>query len=183
MISCPSGYEYFDGICLSCPNGYQNVDGECVSKCPAGWTDDGSYCIRPKDSKYKNTTGFNTQTECANVAGECYYCKGKYYPKCVTGYSEVCDECVLTCPGDGRTVGNCKKTTIKPTISPSSLTLTAIIIILSLLILAIIVLYQSLKYGRVTSDQVYDDEFGTPGRSDAYAIITGQRENEKLIYV
>lgn len=182
MITCPAGYSYYDGLCYKCPNGYENVQGVCVQKCQVGWEDDGTYCIRPPDSLYTNTVGFNSQVECAKVSGNaCHLCNGKYYPECVDGFSNRCNKCILTCV-DGSSDENCKKPTVKPTVAPSELTLAAILIILSLIIFALLIFYQSLKTGYVTSDQVFDDEFGIPGESDAYAIFAG-KQKQKLIYV
>lgn len=185
---CPEGYIECGGVCYQkCSPGYANQCEECVSVCPNGWTEDGDYCIKPPNSSYNNNS-FSTDNECAKVAGQCYQCLGSFYPQCLPGFDHTeCNKCTLICPGTGEvTVDNrCRKKRYRnPNTQPASLSTSVIIIIITLVIISVIIFYMVYYQNRrVTSDTVFDIEYGTPGVSDTYALITGEKASQKLIYV
>ena len=185
---CPDGYVDGGGVCyLKCPSNYVNDDsGNCIELCPSGWKESNNTCLKPSGSTYYNGDGFTTEADCVNVAGECYKCSGKYFPKCYPGYSnDTCNTCTPLCQnGTVNSDNNCLKV-VKPSGKsvPTQLSWSLILFILALVITAIIIFITAIKNRGVSSEKVFNIEYGTPGKNDAYARLTGQVANRKEIYV
>jgi len=185
---CPNGYVFESGVCYKeCENGYTiNDDGMCVLDCPFGWEDVDNTCLKPINSNYRNGTGFATKSECTKIAGECYSCGSLYYPVCYPGFSNVsCDICTPVCQ-DGTVTENreCKKVRKKSLSAvPSQLSYSMIFIILALLLLAIIIFIRVFQKGSITNEEIFDIEYGTPGKNDAFSIITREKSSMKKFYV
>ena len=185
---CPRGYVDVSGVCYKeCDDGYIiNDQGLCVLKCPLGWTDSNGVCEKPPQSDYHNGVGFATRKECENVAGVCYSCKSKFYPLCHAGYGpSSCDVCTPLCQ-DGQATTNtyCSKILKKSDDQvPTSLSIATIYLILTLIIVALAIFLTVLTRKKITSEQVFDIEYGVPGKSDAYAIITGKRASAEKFFI
>lgn len=185
---CPEGYELQSGVCYKeCESGYtMNDEGMCVLNCPFGWQDVDNTCLKPPRSNYRNGTGFATKLECAKIGGECYACNGLYYPVCYPGFSNVsCDICTPICQDGTVTQDNsCKKVSKKSSnVIPSQLSYTMIFIILTLLLIAIAIFIRIFQKGSITGEDIFDIEYGTPGKNDAFSIITGEKSSTKKIYI
>jgi hypothetical protein len=189
-LQCPSGYETCGGKCYEkCPAGTTNdCKGNCLEPCPAGWKENGEYCLKPSDSDYSNGPGFDDLKTCTDVAGGCYKCSnGKYYPNCLPGYEEKkCSVCTLSCPSDPNEKNGkmCKKkiaTRVK--VSPSVLSWSLVFFIITIVIVAIVIFIRYLEGNKITRESAFDIQYGEPGKSDAYAVITGKKISSQEFYV
>lgn len=102
---------------FSCPTGSRSVAQYCVGSCPAGWRDDGWYCLKP-DSYSRGTLWIDVDRchkENQAVDG-CEKSWGAWYPKCKKGFvASAATVCSNECPKGMEDIGiSCKKPEVTP---------------------------------------------------------------------